>query len=235
MRLKRPRSSRLVLARVIGLTVSIVSLPAVASGQTPIDDVFIGTLAMEKGEAILTRCDLASTRYVLRDAASSRAVAAYRKTGVPGYVEVMGSVDDASGDLVLTVSAFAEQVPGRSCHLLDVMDAATPSAIDARGTVPMASAEGASVRQDLAGHYYLSGVMETGSELLLRPDGRFEWMMSYGAADQAARGTWRVDGDTVTLSAKPDDDAPFATLRLRIADGALLPDGFGKGRYDRKP
>ena len=47
----------------------------------------------------------------------------------------------------------------------------------------------------LAGHYYLQGVTEVGSELLLKKDGRFEWMLSYGAVDQQASGDWRVAGD----------------------------------------
>ncbi|TGV77628.1 hypothetical protein EN788_67460, partial [Mesorhizobium sp. M2D.F.Ca.ET.145.01.1.1] len=33
----------------------------------------------------------------------------------------------------------------------------------------------------LAGHYYLRGVMEVGSELLLKKDGSFEFMLAYGA------------------------------------------------------
>lgn len=51
----------------------------------------------------------------------------------------------------------------------------------------------------LAGHYYLQGVTEVGSELLLKNDGRFEWMLSYGAVDQQASGDWRVAGEEVTL------------------------------------
>lgn len=51
----------------------------------------------------------------------------------------------------------------------------------------------------LAGHYYLQGVTEVGSELLLKKDGRFEWMLSYGAVDQQASGDWRVAGEEVTL------------------------------------
>lgn len=57
----------------------------------------------------------------------------------------------------------------------------------------------------VAGHYYLSGVMETGSELLLRPDGTFEWYLSYGALDQFARGRWMREGMTVTLIAERQD------------------------------
>lgn len=69
----------------------------------------------------------------------------------------------------------------------------------------------------LTGHYYLSGVMETGSELLLKPDGRFDWYISYGAVDQAASGHWGRNGQTVTLTA----DVPSAETPLVRADQAL--------------
>lgn len=59
-----------------------------------------------------------------------------------------------------------------------------------------------------AGHYYLNGVMETGSELLLKPDGRFEWMMVYGALDQAASGKWHRAGDRVILQTDAATSAP---------------------------
>ncbi len=92
-------------------------------------------------------------------------------------------------------------------------------------------------RRGLAGHYYLSGVMETRSELLLRPDGSFAWFMSYGAMDQEAGGRWRVDGDTVQLDAGSTAGAPpaFRQLRLRIDQGTLLLSGSDKGRYERHP
>ncbi len=62
----------------------------------------------------------------------------------------------------------------------------------------------------LADHYYLSGVMETGSELLLRPDGTFDFYISYGAVDLTARGTWRRDGNGVLLTAAaPDANKPL--------------------------
>lgn len=98
--------------------------------------------------------------------------------------------------------------------------------------------EGARVDPAWAGHYYLSGVMETGSELLLRPDGTFAWMLVYGALDQFAEGRWDSDGRTITLRATPPDrDAgmapPFTTLHLRIEGQALVPVELGRGRYER--
>lgn len=99
-----------------------------------------------------------------------------------------------------------------------------------------------------AGHYYLSGVMETGSELLLRPDGTFAWMLVYGALDQEAEGRWDSDGRTITLRVAMPDPAspegassdpgvwrvrPFNTLHLRIEGRALIPVELGRGRYER--
>jgi len=42
---------------------------------------------------------------------------------------------------------------------------------------------------DPSGHYVLQGVREVGSELLLKPDGKFEFMLAYGAADLWAKGS----------------------------------------------
>ena len=66
---------------------------------------------------------------------------------------------------------------------------------------------------DLAGHYVLQGVMEVGSELWLKPDGSFEYMLAYGAADYFAKGTWRHDGNAVVLNSAGKEEAPFRLLR----------------------
>lgn len=67
---------------------------------------------------------------------------------------------------------------------------------------------------NFAGHYYLQNVREVGSELLLRPDGSFEFMLAYGAADYSAKGTWKTQGGAVILnSAAVKDAAPFKLVR----------------------
>ena len=63
--------------------------------------------------------------------------------------------------------------------------------------------------RDLSGHYVLQGVMEVGSELLLKPDGSFEYMLAYGAADYWAKGTWRQEGNAVVLHSSGKEEAPF--------------------------
>jgi hypothetical protein len=79
----------------------------------------------------------------------------------------------------------------------------------------------------LAGHYYLHGVMEVGSELLLKADGRFEYMLAYGALDELASGCWTRNGGVVTLNgqkfeASMEDPMKFTRLELTIASGGKL-------------
>jgi len=88
----------------------------------------------------------------------------------------------------------------------------------------------------IAGHYVLENAREMGSELLLKPDGQFEYMFAYGAADYTATGKWHVVGDTVILDSKLPATPAFKLVRssdLRSPDvrvwvkgknGAAIPD-----------
>ncbi|MFC5570497.1 hypothetical protein ACFPN1_10540 [Lysobacter yangpyeongensis] len=128
----------------------------------------------------------------------------------------------------------------RACLLACIL--ATPAAW---GAEPKAGAE-APVREAVAltGHYYLEGIMETGSELLLAADGRFQWYFTYGALDLAARGTWKREGERIVLL--PDDfrfppqypETRFERMQLRIDGDELIPawpweEGAERGRYVR--
>ena len=102
----------------------------------------------------------------------------------------------------------------------------------------------------LAGEYHLDGVMETGSGLLLRDDGSFEWFFTYGALDLGARGKWKREGDTVVLHVDEMGYPPqmpetkFDRMTLRVDGESLVPawpwdmDAFRKGEergsYDRQ-
>ncbi len=86
----------------------------------------------------------------------------------------------------------------------------------------------------LAGHYYLRGVMEVGSELLLKADGRFEYMLAYGALDELASGCWTRNGAIVTLHATKfehsmDDPMKFERLDLTVQPGGKLLRRFDAG------
>src|ERR1035441_6035926 len=48
----------------------------------------------------------------------------------------------------------------------------------------------------LAGTYD-GGQMEVGAQLLLKPDGHFQYELAYGALDETAAGTWEFKDSTV--------------------------------------
>ena len=114
---------------------------------------------------------------------------------------------------------------------------------------PVAGANASPVDAALVGEYQLAGVMETGSGLLLRADGSFEWYFSYGALDLGARGRWTRTGDVVELAVAEMGFPPqlpetkFERMRLRVDGSELVPswpwdmDAFRKdgerGRYAR--
>ena len=92
----------------------------------------------------------------------------------------------------------------------------------------------------LAGLYELTGVMETGSIIVLLADGRFGYELTVGAYDEIARGCWKRDGSTVTLNVNEmrvnDGDQKFKQLKLKLKSGdKLIRDHKGKpwGTYER--
>ncbi len=93
----------------------------------------------------------------------------------------------------------------------------------------------------LAGFYHLSGMMEVGSELRLLPNGRFDYMLAYGALDELASGCWSREGGSVTLVASKfetsmEDPLKFDRLQLRVLPGGKLGRRFDAehvGTYSR--
>jgi hypothetical protein len=93
----------------------------------------------------------------------------------------------------------------------------------------------------LAGMYTLHGVMEVGSQIELRADGRFAYMLAYGNIDEFARGCWSRKARSVALiateaKASPNDPMMFRRLELTLTpEGELLRrfDGAVAGRYAR--
>ncbi len=88
-----------------------------------------------------------------------------------------------------------------------------------------AAAQSAEQNKRFVGHYYLSGVMETGSELLLKPDGTYEWILMYGSMDQTSQGKWSIENGEgnkqyVILKARDKKDAasPVTLSALRPWD-----------------
>ncbi|NHZ99477.1 hypothetical protein [Massilia sp. CCM 8734] len=53
---------------------------------------------------------------------------------------------------------------------------------------------------DLPGNYFLQGVMEVGSELWLGKNGKFQFMLTYGAQDDGNEGVWEIKDDLLVLT-----------------------------------
>src|SRR5207302_7552438 len=80
--------------------------------------------------------------------------------------------------------------------------------------------------------------MEIAAALELKPDGRFNYALSYGALDEEAAGRWTASGDRVLLSSNPVV-APrlFLVSRGRGPEGMLqlsldVPKGVSRQYFD---
>lgn len=127
--------------------------------------------------------------------------------------------------------------------LLSVVFATAAASVHSQSGMAAVGCRGGHER--LAGHYYLNGVMEVGSELLLRKDGSFEFMLAYGANDQYGKGCWAQDGSKISLipagrnrvsGRHTPDSRGFTGIVLDVEGSALVWNigGSGyKGRYEK--
>jgi hypothetical protein len=100
-------------------------------------------------------------------------------------------------------------------------------------SISSANAAGcASADASLAGHYYLRGVMEVGSELELRRDGRFAYMFAYGALDELASGCWSRKGGVVTLHADKFENSMEDPMKIRELELTVTSGGKLTRRFD---
>jgi hypothetical protein len=90
------------------------------------------------------------------------------------------------------------------------------------GAIALAS-QMAAAADGPAGHYRINDGPDVASELILRPDGRFEYFLAAGSLDEQAQGTWQVEGGTVRLRTIPKPvPATFAAGSVKAAPGAPL-------------
>jgi hypothetical protein len=72
-----------------------------------------------------------------------------------------------------------------------------------------------------AGVYYLSGVGEHGSRLILQEDGKYRYSLSYGAYDEYSYGTWKAVEDLVILNSEGEPVSPeFNIIRKEKKPGS---------------
>lgn len=111
-----------------------------------------------------------------------------------------------------------------------------PARVEAQTNPPtdkVAAAPAAPVtRESLAG-LYDGGQMEVAAQLLLKPDGQFEYGLAYGALDEEAKGTWEFKDGAVFLTTEPavvpprfvvESDTPDARggLWIKVSNGPVI-------------
>lgn len=105
----------------------LAALAAACATPALAQDLYIGTVDVQKDQVILTRCDLVQNRYVLRDRSGETRVAELRarlKTlKAPVYVEVIGDYVEVQGEdgNGLEVIGLENLTAAKSCHLSDVL------------------------------------------------------------------------------------------------------------------
>ena len=76
---------------------------------------------------------------------------------------------------------------------------------DVAGTYKMTSMEAAGVTMDIAQLAEAAGMDADLFKLELKEDGNFEMSMFDGAGTESVSGTWKADGNTVTMTAEGED------------------------------
>lgn len=87
--------------------------------------------------------------------------------------------------------------------------------------------------------YRLVGEPDVASELILHPDGRFQYFLSAGALDERAEGRWTREGKTIRLTTVPKPKPAVFSSGAAERDGAApltvkvtWPDGRGIAGVD---
>lgn len=73
------------------------------------------------------------------------------------------------------------------------------------------------------GHYYLNGITEVGSELLLNPDGHYQAVLMYGTVDLESSGIWQQTGNLIELQSSETQQTVFKGLKLLLQQDKLYP------------
>jgi hypothetical protein len=67
--------------------------------------------------------------------------------------------------------------------------------------------------KQIAGEYYLTGVMETASGILLKEDYTFDFYYTYGVVDRIGAGKWELKGQNILLHSDDKDEQDFTLVK----------------------
>ncbi len=109
----------------IMVAIFIFAQPAgAAASDGPVQDIFIGMVRTDGAELILERCDLGKTRYKLVPAeGAGDPLARLRDRQGMVQAEIIASYRADGEAHILDVTAVDRMVYGKTCHLLDAVDA----------------------------------------------------------------------------------------------------------------
>jgi hypothetical protein len=86
----------------------------------------------------------------------------------------------------------------------------------AAALIPALAAPAAAQDSPFVGEYSLAEGPDVGGGLLIRNDGRFQYMLAAGALDERAEGRWEARGDAICLTTDPEPVPPT------LEKGALI-------------
>ena len=202
----------LLLAAPIAARAQPATAEPLACPAAPADAFVIGGTRFERGDAVAVKSGFSDQGMPIVQLTFSEAGRTRFAALQDRFMHL--ALPICHGDQLILAPVLVEKIGGTQVQLGGIGSAAAADALAAqlRASLIALQIPAGAVDTGLVGHYYLAGLRETGSELLLKPDGRFEWMLSYGAVDQFAEGRWTRVGDSVTLlSDMPDKSAPLFT------------------------
>jgi hypothetical protein len=231
------------LLKALVPAIGLLVLPAVARAEEPDvapPDIFIGMIVTDGANLVLERCDLARTRYRLQPAADADDPLGELR-GKTGKVQAQVIARNrADGDAhVLEVSSVEGIQPGKTCHLLDAVEAH----LSASAVAPLPQADGDRWDALAAGSAAPAGGELIGSGayayrfVLLHPrTGRPAAHTDYALS--ASRATDYelpfVTDEKKVFQGRTDAEGrtPVFLLPVRLPDAAFdLRERFGRGPY----
>ncbi len=120
---------RTVWKHIVLLAAGIVFCGTAKVQAEPVNDIFIGMVVEEKGQLILARCNLGSTRYMLYNAVGADDPVQKLQTLLSGnkkvQVELIASYRSNGETHILDVSAILDSKTGNTCNLIDALNEMT--------------------------------------------------------------------------------------------------------------
>lgn len=117
----------MVFARLMGAALLMLA-PSAAAAEPLSTDLFTGTLSVDQGKPVLTRCDAVGNRYALIDSrvGANHPLSDYAQSDGDVF-DVIGVADQSGRATTLTVRTIKKRVPRPLCHLDEIESMSGPA------------------------------------------------------------------------------------------------------------